>query len=220
MSHTFRAPARRALRAPGRLAAALAALLLSVVPTGVTQAQAGTGASLTPFAGYLVTGSWYDGPVGTSVSATNAPLVGAQGSIPFTRGLSLTGSFAYASGDLRVGLPILGGINVGTAKTFLYDVGLELGGLSGKSSGIAPFVTGGVGGMTNDIKNGLLDTRATNLAYTAGVGIDVGVARGFALRVQAKDWIGRFDSEEAVGFRATGNLAQNWGLTAGVRLAF
>ena len=74
--------------------------------------------------------------------------------------------------------------------------------------------------MTNDIKNSLFDVRASNIAYTGGVGLDIGVAQSFALRVQAKDWVSRFNSEDAVGFRAEGNLAHNWALTAGVKLTF
>lgn len=183
-------------------------------------AQAGVGATLTPYAGYLITGNWYDGPVGTNLAATNAPMVGGQGSIPLTKGIALVGNLAYASGDLRIGLPLLGGVNVGSANIWMYDVGLELGGLAGRSRGIAPFVQGGIGGMTNDIKTGVFSTRATNVAYSAGVGVDIGLSEGFALRVQAKDWISRFNSEDAIGFRAEGNLAHNWALTAGVRFAF
>jgi hypothetical protein len=201
-----------------RVATAAAAALVFAAPT--LGAQTGVGAHLTPFAGYLITGDWYDGPVGTSIAATNAPMLGAQGAIPLTRGISLVGSLAYASGDLRVGLPLLGGVNVGSAKTWMYDAALELGGQSTRSRGIAPFVTGGIGGMTNDIKASVFETRATNVAFTAGVGVDVGVSEGFALRIQAKDWIGRFNSEDAVGFRAQGNLAHNWALTAGVKLRF
>ncbi|GAB1344458.1 outer membrane beta-barrel protein [Gemmatimonas sp.] len=183
-------------------------------------AQTGVGAHLTPFAGYLITGNWYDGPIGTSIATTNAPMLGVQGAIPLTRGVALVGSLGYASGDLRIGLPLLGGVNVGSAKTWMYDAALELGGLSDRSKGIAPFVTGGIGGMTNDIKASVFETRASNVAFTAGVGVDVGVSDGLALRFQAKDWIGRFNSEDAIGFRAEGNLAHNWALTAGVKLGF
>lgn len=197
----------------------LAAAALAVAAT-TAQAQTGVGAELTPYAGYLITGNWYDGPVGTSIATTNAPMIGAQGAIPLTSGIRLVGNLAYASGDLRVGLPLLGGVNVGSAKTWLYDAGLELGGLTGRSTGIAPFVQGGIGGMTNDIKASVFQTRATNVAYTAGVGVDVGVSEALALRIQAKDWIGRFNSEDAIGFRAEGNLAHNWALTAGVKLRF
>lgn len=195
-------------------------LLATVMVASTARAQTGVGATLTPYAGYLVTGNWYDGPIGTSLSTTNAPLVGGQASIPLTKGIALVGSLAYASGDLRIGLPLLGGVNVGTAKTWLYDAGLELGGLAGKKIGIAPFAQVGIGGMTNDIKNSFFNVRASNIAYTGGVGVDVGLAERFALRVQAKDWVGRFNSEDAVGFRAEGNLAHNWALTAGVKLSF
>ena len=51
----------------------LAAVIVAASPL-LAQAQKGTGvgAHLTPFAGYLITGDWYDGPVGTSIAATNA----------------------------------------------------------------------------------------------------------------------------------------------------
>jgi hypothetical protein len=199
------------------LAAAAAVLTLTA---STAQAQTGVGAHLTPYAGYLVTGNWYDGPWGTNIATTNAPMIGAQGAIPLTRGVSLIGSLGYASGDLRIGLPLFGGVNVGSAQTWLYDAGLELGGLADRSRGIAPFVQGGIGGMTNDIKASVFETRASNVAYTAGVGVDVGISDALALRIQAKDWIGRFNSEDAVGFRAEGNLAHNWALTAGVKLRF
>ncbi len=205
------------MRLSVRLALATSAALLAVHSA---TAQTGVGATVTPYAGYLVTGNWYDGPVGTSLSTTNAPMVGAQASIPLTSGISLVGNLAYAAGDLRVGLPLIGGVNVGSTKTWLYDAAVELGGLGNKTAGIAPFVAGGIGGMTNDIKNRLFSTRASNVAYTAAVGVDVGLTPGLGLRVQAKDWIGRFNSQQAVGFRAEGNLAHNWALTAGAKLSF
>ncbi len=205
----MRLSVRAALTATAALLAAHSAL-----------AQSGVGASLTPYAGYLVTGRWYDGPVGTSLSTTNAPMVGAQGSVPLSNRISIVGNLAYASGDLRVGLPLVGGVNVGSARTWLYDAALELGGLSGRGSGIAPFVSGGIGGMTNDIRNSFFNTRSSNIAYTAALGVDIGLSAGFGLRVQAKDWIGRFNSEQAVGFRAQGNLAHNWALTGGAKISF
>jgi hypothetical protein len=117
-------------------------------------------------------------------------------------------------------LPLIGGVNVGSATMWLYDAGLEFGGLQGRSVGVAPFVQGGIGGMTSDITNSLLQVRATNLAYTAGLGVDVGLAKGVALRMQAKDWIGRFNSEDAIGVRVEGNLTHSWALSGGVRLGF
>jgi hypothetical protein len=197
------------------LAASTVALLAAPL-----RAQAPVAATLTPFAGYLVTGNWYDGPIGTSLKNSNAPMVGVQGSVPLTRGVALVGNLAYASGDLRIGLPLIGGVNVGSTKTWLYDAGLEIGGLGNRTKGVAPFVLGGIGGMTNDIQASVFNTRASNVAYSAGVGIDIGLSKGFALRAQAKDWMSRFNSEQAVGFRVDGNLAHNWALTAGMKLSF
>ncbi len=183
-------------------------------------AQSSAGATLTPFAGYLITGNWFDGPIGTSLSSTNAPMLGAQGTLPLVKRVSAVANVAYASGDLRVGLPLIGGVTVGTARTWLYDVGLEYGGLGGKTGGVAPFVSGGIGAMSNSISNRVFNTQATNVSYSAAVGVDLGLTPGLGLRIQAKDWIGRFNSQQAVGFRAEGNLAHNWALTVGAKLSF
>jgi len=205
-----------------RLAAGMATTaLLLLLPLPSAQAQTlGLGGSVTPYAGYLVTGQWYDGPVGTSLTTANTPMIGAQLSIPLVAGLSLTGNVGYASGDVRVGVPFLGGLNVGTNKLWVYDAGLELGGLPRGGTGLAPFVQGGVGGMTNNLSSSVFSTQSTNLMYSAGVGVDVGLSRNIALRVQAKDYIGRFDSQEAIGLGSGGNLSHNWALSAGVKLAF
>jgi len=180
----------------------------------------GGSASLTPFAGYVLTGNWFDGPIGTSLKNANGPTIGAQGSFPLSGNISLVGSLAYASGDLRIGVPIVGGFNVGSTKTWMYDAGLELGGLAGRPSGMAPFATVGIGGMTNNIDASVLSVRATNVAYTLGVGMDVGFTPGMALRLQAKDWIGKFNSQDAIGFRVDGNVAHNFALTAGLKFTF
>ena len=200
----------------------LSALALVLSPARQIQAQSvlGQGASITPDAGYLVTGDWYNGPIGTTLSTANAPIIGAQLSMPLVSGLSLTGNVGYASSDVRVGLPVLGGVNVGRNSVWVYDAGLELGGLSRTKSGIAPFILGGIGGMTNDMQNALFSTASTNLMYAAGVGVDIGFSRNLALRVQAKDYFGRFDSQEAVGFGSRSNLSHNWALSGGVKLIF
>jgi hypothetical protein len=200
--------------------ATAAAISVAVAIRPLPAQGVGVGASLTPYVGYLVTGKWYDGPGGSSLATANSPMAGVQVGVPLTSGVSLVGNLAYSSGDLRVGLPLLGGVNVGTNRMWLYDAGLEIGGLAHKRTGVAPYLLGGVGGVTNDIRNALFTTRTSNLMYSAGVGIDLGLSSAMALRVQAKDYVGRFDSQEAVGFRAEGNLAHNWAFSAGVKLAF
>ncbi len=111
-------------------------------------------------------------------------------------------------------------MNVGSNRVWVYDAGLELGGLSSTKSGIAPFILGGIGGMTNDMQNALFSTASTNLMYAAGVGVDIGFSRNLALRVQAKDYFGRFDSEQAIGLGSRSNLTHNWALSGGVKLIF
>ena len=200
------------------LLAALAAAVLSPA-TLVAQSRA-AGASITPFAGFVYTGNWYDGPYGTSLKNTNGPVFGVSASLPMMPGLSLAGSLAYQSGDLKIGLPVLSGINVGSTKTWMYDVALELGGLGTRSEGFAPFVSAGIGGMSNDVKASVLNVTSTNVAFTVGAGLDISLSPGMALRFQARDWIGRFDTQEAVGFTAMGNLANNIALTGGVKFTF
>lgn len=198
----------------------LVAGLAVAAPFALSAQTLGAGGSVTPYAGYLITGRYLDGPFGTNVATANTPMVGAQMAIPLVSGLSLTGNVGYASADVRVGVPVIGGINVGTNNLWVYDAGLELGGLAKGRRGIAPFVQAGVGGMTNNIRSSFLTVQSTNLVYTGGVGIDVGLSRLVGVRVQAKDYIGRFDTEEAIGIRTRGNLTHNWALSAGLKLAF
>jgi hypothetical protein len=198
----------------------LIAALAFVAPIALSAQTLGVGGSVTPYAGYLITGRYLDGPFGTNVATVNTPMVGAQLAIPLVSGLALVGNVGYASADVRVGVPVIGGINVGTNNLWVYDAGLELGGLPKGRTGLAPFVQGGVGGMTNNIRSSFLNLQSTNLVYTAGVGVDVGLSRLVGVRVQAKDYIGRFDTEEAIGIRTRGNLTHNWALSAGLKLAF
>jgi hypothetical protein len=205
-----------------RLAAGAMVTALSLLAPLALPAQTGVGlgGTVTPYAGYLVTGDWYQGPVGTSISAANTPMVGAQLAIPLVAGLSLTGNLGYASSSVQVGVPLLGDINMGDYSLWVYDAGLELGGLPRGGKGLAPFVQAGIGGMTNNAQASILQVQATNLMYTAGVGVDVGLSSNFGLRLQAKDYIGRFDSQEAIGIANRGTLSHSWALSAGLKLAF
>jgi len=179
--------------------------------------------SVTPYAGYLVAGSFLDGPIGTSLASANSPVYGAQLSVPLGRSIAVIGNLGYASGDLEVGLPLVGGISVGEVKTLMYDAGIELRSPSplGAGASITPFLQGGVGAMRRDVSVSGLSTDGTSLAWNAGLGADLSFGPNFGLRLLAKDYIAKFDFEEALGFDAVeGNTAHNWALTAGLRLAF
>ena len=73
--------------------------------------------------------------------------------------------------------------------------------------------------FTSGVKIGI-STDATNFVGTVGAGADFGLTRAIGLRVMAKDYIGRFDTREAIGFDAGNDYTHNWGITVGLKLGF
>ncbi|HKO14873.1 MAG TPA: hypothetical protein VJU87_01485 [Gemmatimonadaceae bacterium] len=177
---------------------------------------------LTPYAGYMIFGSYLEGPLGTSL--TNAPgaLYGAQVGMALTPAISLVGNVGYSSSDVQVGLPLVGGVSVGSSNLLLYDAGVQFALPFVTASGLAlkPFVQAGIGAMRYQIDESILHTQATNVAANAGVGADVGLGRSVGIRVMAKDYVGKFDFKEATSLNVQGETAHNWGLTGGLRLSF
>ena len=210
------------VRRGGRAAAIAAAVLL---PAGALRAQEARPAALlriAPYAGYMIFGNMYDGPLGTSLSNAPAAVYGAQLSVQLVPGLSLVGNVAKADADLQVGVPFLGGYDVGESSVLLYDAGLQLGTSLGDRSRLplSPFLQLGVGGMRHDVRSGVLETEATNVAFNVGLGADIALSQGIGLRVLAKDYMGRFDTREATGVDADAALAHNWALSGGLTLSF
>jgi hypothetical protein len=80
---------------------------------------------LTPYAGVVRFGTLAEGPLGSSLRPALAPVGGAQAAVHLTPALSLVGNVAYGRGDLQVGVPVLGGIDIGGTSAWLYDAGLE-----------------------------------------------------------------------------------------------
>ena len=77
---------------------------------------------VTPYGGYMMFGKMFEGPIGTSISAGNGPLYGAQVSLTMAKNVALFGNVGYSSSDLKVGVPIIGGLDVGYTNALLYDV--------------------------------------------------------------------------------------------------
>jgi hypothetical protein len=173
---------------------------------------------VTPYGGVIMFGSYLDGPLGTNVRSRPAPIGGAQVSLGLSKNLSLIGTVGYSSGDLEVGLPILGGIDVGSSSSWLYDAGVEL--RLPTASNIAPFVQAGGGAITTKLNGGPLSTTSTNPAFTAGAGVDVGIGRSAALRLQVRDYVARYKSDEVVGMQARGDVSNNFAVSAGLRFSF
>ncbi len=214
------------MRAQVLAVAGLAAAVFAVA----TPAQAQTGSntimvkrgelSVTPYAGYMITTNFANGPLGTSLSSANGALYGAQLGLPLAPNASLVGGIAYQSGDLKVGVPVLGGIKAGTSVAWLYEGDLELRGSQmkqGAASGFTPFVQVGAGAIHRKLTALGVSATSTDFAINGGVGADFTVTPGLALRLMAKDYIGKatFDS----GLAQTSTL-NNVALMAGVKLSF
>jgi len=175
---------------------------------------------VTPYAGYMMFGKLFEGPIGTSISAGSGPVYGAQASLTMAKNVALYGNVGYSSSDLKVGLPILGGLNVGNSKALMYDGGVELKIPMQAASVVTPFVQGGVGAIRYEVDASFLNATATNVAYNFGGGVDVRLSPNFGMRLMAKDYLGKFDFKEATTFDLNGKTTNNVALSLGVNLGF
>lgn len=179
------------------------------------------GPSISPYAGYMMFGDIVDGPLGTNLRNSSGSVFGAQANLPLGSTLSVVGNVAYSQPDLRFGVPVLGGVNFGKTEVWMYDAGFQFSAptMRGQRS-ITPFVQVGAGGMSYDVKAAGLSRKATNLAFNAGIGADIPLAQNLGLRVFAKDYIGKFDINEAAGVDYEAETSHNIALTAGLTLSF
>ena len=196
--------------------------LTAIVAAGPLAAQQAkpTVFDVSPYAGYMMFGKLFEGPIGTSVSAGSGPIYGAQASLTMAKNVAIYGNVGYSSSDLKVGLPIIGGLDVGSSKALLYDGGVELKVPLQEASVVTPFVQGGVGGIRYEVSSGFLNTKATNVAYNFGGGVDVKLSPNFGVRLMAKDYLGKFDFKEATSFDLNGKTMNNVALTLGVHFGF
>ncbi len=198
------------------LSAGLAAGLLLAGPLEAQSGRPGS-FSITPYAGYMKFGNLVDGPLGTSIRGAAGPVYGAEATLGITPGLALVGNVAYASSDLEVGVPVIGGLSFGKSSALLYDAALRLGVPLG-TGGIRPFVQAGAGAMRQEIEVAPIATKATNFAYNVGAGVEVPLGPRLGLQLMAKDYIGKFDAKEATAIDVNTETTHNWTLSAGVRL--
>lgn len=213
---------------PRRALAAMAAATLLASPLAAQRATTTAAASthptildVTPYAGYMAFGHYVDGPLGTNVKSKAAPVVGAQMGMALSDNVSLVGNVAYGSSDLQIGVPILGGLNIGTAKHLVYDADVEYKfPTAGAARTMTPFVQAGAGAMTTKVQNGVVNTSATNFAFNGGAGLDLTLSKGFGARVMVKDYVGRFDATDETGLPIRGNMANNIAGSVGLRLSF
>lgn len=202
------------------VAGALAGATLFAAPALAQRAADGAGFEVTPYVGYLFGEDIVSGPFGTSLGAGNGAIYGGQLSIPLMPGISLVGNVGYSSGQLRAGIPILGGFRFGESSTWVYDGSLELAVPVGAGvSSVQPFLQIGVGGIRRELSIGGVATTATSVAYHAGLGLDFGLLPNLGLRLLARDYVGKFDFKEAAFLDYDGELMHNVALSVGLRLA-
>ena len=207
-----------------RLGSSVALIALTVTPLAAQTAVPTPLplAEVSPYVGYFMASNIAEGPLGTSLSAGSGALYGAQVRIPLVPAVAVIGNFGYTTGKLTFGVPILGGVSMGDAKTYLYDGGLQLSApaLARGKTALIPFAQLGVGAIRREISAGGLSNTSTNLAWNAGFGADMAIVPGIGVRILMKDYIGKFDIKEATGLDVKSRTMNDWGLSVGVNLAF
>lgn len=204
-----------------RTAALTAAILLLAAAAASAQRRT-TSLELSPYAGYMISSRALEGPLGTNLSNSAGALFGAQLALKVTPSIALIGNLAYTDPDVRAGVPFLGDVRLGSSTIWMYDGGVELS-LPSSIGGllpVSPFVQGGVGAMRYEVSAGPLSTKATNVAWNVGGGADLSFARNIGARIFVKDYIGRFDFEDATSFDVKGETAHHVALGVGLRLSF
>ena len=173
---------------------------------------------LTPYAGYIKFGSLVSGPFGTSIRNGGSAVYGAEAQLGLGRAIALVGNVAYSQPNLEIGAPLLGGVSVGRSSVLLYDAALRLRVPVTAGLPISPFVQGGAGAVRQSFDIGPASTHATNFAYNVGAGADVALAPRLGLQLMVKDYIGKFDAQEATSIDVKTKTTHNWAVSAGLRL--
>jgi hypothetical protein len=181
-----------------------------------------TVARVTPYVGYMTFGSFANGPLGTRVGNASSPVYGLQAGLDLLPNVALVGHVGYSASNLEVGIPILGGLDVGDSKVLMYDGGvqLRLPGLNGRLAGITPYIEAGAGAIRYDVSVGPISTKSTNFAANFGAGIDMALGRSLGIRLMAKDYVGKFDFQEAIGFEIGSDVTHNVVFGLGLNLGF
>jgi len=177
---------------------------------------------VTPYAGYMVFGDFASGPLGTSLGNAPAPIYGAQLGMRIAPNVSMIANLAASSSDIKAGIPVLGGLSVAHNAMVFYDAGLQLDIPVTSALGytFSPFLQAGIGGMHYDISQSVVSTSATNLAYNLGAGADIAMGGNVGLQLMVKDYIGKFDFQEATSFDINSGTTHNVALSAGLRFSF
>ena len=174
--------------------------------------------AVAPYAGYLITQSFFDGPVAV-LSVQSSAVYGAQFSLPLPPNASIVGTLGYGSGDLEAGIPIIGGISVGQTSTLLMDASVELRLPSATPRFVPVFQLGG-GAIRREVTILGVTADATDFQVSGAIGADFPLIENFAIRVLAKDHWGKADFGSIGPLEAKTGDIHTVALVGGLRIAF
>lgn len=197
-----------------------AAAPLAAQVSSVTVPRTQSTLELVPYAGYLVSQDLLTGPLGTRLTVAGGAIYGGQAAVSLIPGVALVGHVGYTQSDLEAGAPLIGGFAFGRSSAWLFDAGLQIGASPGWiRSGIAPFVQVGSGAIRRTLSAAGLEATATDFAWVVGAGADIPIGGGAAIRVLGRDYIGKFDFEEAMFLDLASETMHNIALSVGIRMA-
>jgi len=176
-------------------------------------------AAVVPFAGYMFTQDFIKGPYGTNVGNVSSAVYGVQASLPLAPSASLIGTIGYSSGDLEVGVPIIGGIGVGESNTLIMDAAVELR-ADNWSGSFVPYAQLGGGALRRQFKVAGLSASTTDFQVSLGVGADFPISDNLALRVLAKDYYGKADFGRIGDLSASTKDIHTFAITGGLSIRF
>lgn len=180
-----------------------------------------------PYVGYMVFGDLFESKNGnTEWSNDDGAFFGAQAGVNLSPSIALIGNIGYTKSAFTLEYD-----NGGSTQkisddlgVFFYDASLQFRvPMMATGSRISPLAQIGAGAVkytfdTDDIQS----DGQTDIAFNVGLGADIALARGVALRLMAKDYITSFkwDRVENVTFNddIDGNVAHNFALTAGLKI--
>jgi hypothetical protein len=176
--------------------------------------------AVTPYAGYLISQNFIEGPLNTSLGSVNAPLFGVQASLPLAPNASLIGTVGFSSGDLEVGAPIIGGVSVGDSDTWLFDASVELRAPNFGGGRFVPFAQLGGGALHRRLAVLGVSADATDFMVSGGLGADIPVSSSMGIRLLAKDHYGKADFGDLGTLEARTDDLHTLALSAGLRISF
>ena len=199
-----------------------AAVLVSVL-TAATPAfgQLLSRFEVTPYAGLMLPADLVSGPLGTRIGLAVGPVYGGQFGVAIVPGVALVGHVAHTTADVEAGVPILGGVSFGRSEALLFDGALQLSlPGSGAAGSVRPFLQVGAGAVRRELTVGPVTVSSTAPAFNAGLGVDLSLGSGVAVRLLARDHVGEFD----FGGAGLADLGQetmhNVALSGGLKVSF